>query len=512
MASLPTKGAAEHSGLAAPEQSGKTFFGHPRGLAVLFMTELWERFSFYGMRALLVLYLIAGGPDAKPGSQGGGLEMPEGSAIAIYSVYLAMVYLLALPGGWFGDRVWGPRKTVAVGAGVIMAGHLSLAVPGQAMFFVGLALVALGSGLLKANISTMVGHLYNGPDDPRRDGGFTIFYMGINLGAFVAPLVIGTVGQTVGWHLGFALAAVGMGLGLAVFLIGTRHLSPRSNVVPTPLPAQERNAWLVKGLIWCAIAAVFYGVVVGTGNFTLNWALVPITLLGLILPVAVLTRIKRDKELSDTEQSKVSGYLWFFVAAAVFWMIYDQGGSTLAAFAETKSADTVFGLGFPSSWFQSLNPLFVMALAPVFAWLWLWLSRKNREPNTVVKFAMAMFLVGGSFFVFVVPMAMASDGTKVSPMWLVSIYLIQTVGELCLSPVGLSVTTKMAPQKYAGQMMGVWFLAVTAGDCVTGLLSLAGVSLSGTGVIAAEAALAALAGFAVFMYRKKVTALMGDVH
>ncbi|MGG2462608.1 peptide MFS transporter [Streptomyces sp. RGM 3693] len=508
MASSLTKDAAQQG---TPVNGGKTFFGHPRGLATLFMTEMWERFSFYGMRALLILYLISGGPDAGSGSQGGGLAMKMTTASAIYAVYLAMVYLLAMPGGWFGDRVWGPRKTVAVAAGVIMVGHLTLAVPGQAMFFVGLALVAAGSGLLKANISTMVGHLYDGPQDPRRDGGFTVFYMGINLGAFAAPLVIGTVGQSVNWHLGFALAAVGMALGLVQFLIGTRHLSPKSSVVPKPLVAEERAMWLRKGLIWTAIAAVFYGVVIATGHFTLNWALIPISLLGLIIPISVLVRIKRDKDLSESEQTKVSGYIWFFVAAAVFWMIYDQGGSTMSAFADKKTNGDVLGFNFPSSWFQSVNPLWVMALAPVFAWLWMWLTRRGRETSTTVKFAMAMVIIGASFFVFIVPMGMATHGTKVSPMWLISIYMIQTIGELCLSPVGLSVTTKMAPAKYASQMMGVWFLAVTAGDCITSLLSIGGVDLSGIPVLALEAGLAVLAGVAVYAYRKKIVALMGDV-
>ncbi|MEU9702316.1 oligopeptide:H+ symporter [Streptomyces sp. NPDC047981] len=492
--------------------SGKTFLGHPRGLATLFFTEMWERFSYYGMRALLVLYLVSGGADAATGSQGGGLAMTAATATAIYSVYVSMVYLMAMPGGWFGDRVWGARKTVTIAGFVIMAGHASLAIPGQAMFFVGLALVAVGSGLLKANISTMVGHLYNGPDDPRRDGGFTLFYIGINLGAFVAPFAVGTLGEKVNWHLGFALAAVGMGLGLACFLAVTKSLSPKSSVVPNPLSAEERKSILVKVCVAVAAIAVFYGAVVAMGMYTLNWALVPITLAGLIIPVAVLVRIKRDKDLDKTEQSKMNGYIWFFVAAAVFWMIYDQGGSTLALFADSKTSDSLLGFSFPATWFQSLNPLFVMALAPVFAWLWLWLARKNQEPNTIVKFAMGLVLVGASFFVFVVPMGMAGDGTKVSPMWLVSIYMIQTIGELCLSPVGLSVTTKMAPQKYASQMMGVWFLAVTAGDCTTGLLSLAGVDLNGTGIIGMQAALAVLAGFAVFMYRKKVQGMMGSVH
>lgn len=508
MASSLTKDAAPQE---TPAPGGPTFFGHPRGLATLFMTEMWERFSFYGMKALLPLYLIAGGPAAEKGSQSGGLAMTSATAVAIYSIYMAMVYLLAMPGGWFGDRVWGPRKTVAIAAVIIMAGHLTLAIPGQATFFAGLGLVALGSGLLKANISTMVGHLYDGPDDPRRDGGFTVFYMGINIGAFAAPLAIGTVGQSYSWHLGFALAAVGMALGLVQFLLGTRHLSERSSVVPKPLTTAERNTTLRKGLMWLVAATVFYGVVVVTGHYTLNWALVPITVIGLVIPVGVLVRIKRDKELSAAEQSKMSGYIWFFVAAAVFWMIYDQGGSTMSIFGETKTRGSLLGFDFPSSWFQSVNPLFVMALAPVIAWGWIWLSKKNQEPSTTVKFAMGLFLIGASFVVFVVPMGLASDGTKVSPMWLVSIYMIQTIGELCLSPVGLSVTTKMAPAKYGSQMMGVWFLAVTAGDCTTSLLSIAGVDLNGGGIVGLEAALAILAGFAIWMYRKKVVALMGDV-
>ncbi|MFF4158504.1 peptide MFS transporter [Streptomyces sp. NPDC001678] len=511
MASSLTKDAAERE-KTSPASDGKTFFGHPFGLAPLFLTEMWERFSYYGMRALLVVYLISGGPDAKPGSQGGGLAMPEASSVAIYSIYVAMVYLLAMPGGWFGDRVWGPRKTVTIAASTIMAGHLLLAVPGKPTFFAGLALVAIGSGLLKSNISTMVGHLYDGPTDPRRDGGFTLFYIGINLGAFFAPLVIGTIGQEVNWHLGFGIAAAGMALGLLIFLWGTRHLDPKSSVVPTPLSAEERKSTLTKALIWLGVAAVFYGIVGGTGTFTLNWALVPITLLGLIIPITVLLRIKRDKDLSDTEQTKVSGYIWFFVAAAAFWMIFDQAGSTMSTFAEKKTADNVFGIGFPSTWFQSVNPLWVMALAPVFAWLWVFLARRNSEPSTTVKFAMAMVLIGASFFVFAVPMGMAGDGTKVSPAWLLMIYMIQTMGELCLSPVGLSLTTKMAPKKYASQMLGVWFLAVTAGDCTTGLLSIAGVDMNGTGTIVFQAALCTLAGVAVWMYRKRIIALMGDVH
>ncbi|MBT3164930.1 MFS transporter [Streptomyces sp. Vc74B-19] len=481
--------------------SEKTFFGHPRGLATLFMTEMWERFSYYGMRALLPLYLVAPG----------GLGLSAGTATAIYSVYLSLVYLLAMPGGWFGDRVWGPRKTVAVAGGIIMLGHLTLALPNSGTFYAGLGLVAIGSGLLKANISTMVGQLYKGPDDPRRDGGFTVFYMGINLGAFAAPLIIGTIGESVNWHLGFALAAVGMGLGVTQFLLGSRHLDAQSSLVPKPLSAEEKASTLRKAALWAGIAVVAYAILGFSGHYTLNWVLVPLTLLGVIIPVMVLARIKRDKDLDRTEQSKMSAYIWFFVAAAIFWMIYDQGGSTLSIFADSSAENSVLGWDFPVSWYQSVNPVLIMALAPVFAWIWLALNRRGKEPSTIVKFSSGLMLVGVSFFLFLAPLSIAEGGHKAAALWLVAIYFVQTVGELLLSPVGLSVTTKMAPAKYASQMMGVWFLAVTAGDATTGLLSIAGVDLNKTGIVALEATLAVVAGVAIWMYRNKVKSLMGDV-
>ncbi|MFF5483736.1 oligopeptide:H+ symporter, partial [Streptomyces sp. NPDC012935] len=391
-------------------------------------------------------------------------------------------------------------------------GHLTLALPWSGSFFAGLGLVAIGSGLLKANISTMVGHLYNGPEDPRRDGGFTIFYIGINLGAFAAPLVIGTIGENVNWHLGFALAALGMALGLAQFLLGSRHLSAKSDVVPTPLTAEQKAATLRKAFFWAAVAAVFYAIVGFSGVYTLNWLLVPITVAGLVIPVMVIGRMKRDKQLDRGEQSKLTAYIWFFVAAAVFWMIYDQGGSTVSLFAESSADNSVFGWEFPVSWYQSVNPVMIMALAPVFAWLWLALAKRGKEPSTASKFAMGLILVGASFFLFLAPLSIADGGHKAAALWLAGIYFVQTVGELMLSPVGLSVTTKMAPAKYASQMMGVWFLAVTAGDATTGLLSIAGVDLNKTGIVTLEATLAVVAGFAVWMYRKKVKELMGSVN
>ncbi|MEU5579874.1 MULTISPECIES: peptide MFS transporter [Streptomyces] len=498
MASSLTKDSASTPG---PE---KTFFGHPRGLATLFMTEMWERYSFYGMKALLPLYLIAPG----------GMNMSATTATAIYSVYMSMVYLLALPGGWMADRFWGPRKTVIIGASVVILGHITLALPNSASFFAGLALVALGSGLLKANISVMVGHLYDGPKDPRRDGGFTLFYIGINLGAFLAPLSIGTVGESVNWHLGFALAAAGMALGLAQFMLGSRHLSAQSSVISQPATPEQRASALRTGLIWLIVAAALYTLMGVTGNFA-DWALMPLIIAGLLIPIAVLARMKRDKELSQLEQSKLSGYIWFFVVAAVFWMIYDQNGSTLSIFGKTATTNNLLGFDFPTSWYQSLNPIFIMALAPVVASAWLWLNKRGKEPSTAVKFASSLTLIGISFAVFLIPLIdTANNGGRVSPMWLVAIYFIQTVGELCLSPVGLSLTTKMAPEKYSAQMMGVWFLAVTAGDSVTGLLTSPqlGIDLNNSGAVAVEAIIAVIAGFGIWTSRKKVKQLMGSVN
>lgn len=491
--------------------AGKGFRGHPRGLATLFMTEMWERFSFYGMRALLVFYLISGGhAGLEAHLPGGGLGMTLATATAVYSVYLAVVYLMTMPGGWFADRVWGARRTVAVGGVVIMIGHFVLAVPGATAFLIGLALVAVGSGLLKANVSAMVGHLYPQPGDPRRDGGFTLFYVGINVGGLLAPLVIGTVGETVSWALAFVLSGVGMALGLLQYLLGTRHLAQASSRVPHPLATDERRSLVYRTLAVLAVAVAFYATVAATGHYTLTWALLPLTVIGLAVPVTVLARMKRDRSLSRDEQAKLSGYIRLFLAAAVFWMIYDQAGSTLLAFAKTSAAATIGGFTVPGSWYQSLNPVFIIVLAPVFVWLWLRLARRRNQPTNAGKFSAGLLLIGVSFLVFLIPMALASGGARVSPWWLVLIFLVQTLGELSLSPVGLSATTRLAPRKYCSQMMGVWFLAVTAGDSVTGLLSMAHVNLADAGAVTVEGLVAVMAGLAIYLSRRSISRLMGS--
>jgi POT family proton-dependent oligopeptide transporter len=255
----------------------------------------------------------------------------------------------------------------------------------------------------------------------------------------------------------------------------------------------------------------FYGVVTFTGSFTINWVLWPLSLIGLALPVYYFARIRRDMELTADEKSKMTGFIWFFIAAALFWLIYDQSGSTLTVFASDHASSTLFGFNFPESWFQSLNPLFIMALAPVVALLWVKLGRRN--PTTAAKFSYGLVSIGLSFGVMMLAQAAASGGTKVSPMWLTMVYLIQTLGELCLSPVGLSVSTRLAPVKYSGQVMGLWFLAVTAGDCVAAIIQLViGNAFLSETAFAVQGALAALAGLAFLAYRRKVVGLMGDVH
>ncbi|MFE3762352.1 peptide MFS transporter [Streptomyces sp. NPDC059104] len=494
--------------LAGPA-SGKTCLGHPRGLATLFLTEMWERFSFYGMTALLVFYLISGGAaGAAAHLPGGGLGTSLATATAVYSVYSALVYLMTMPGGWIADRVWGARRTVAVGGAVITAGHFVLALPGMGGLMAGLALVAVGSGLLKANISAMVGHLYRDGDDARRNGGFTIFYLGINIGGLAAPLIVGTVGETVSWRLAFVISGVGMGLGLVQFLLGARHLSPEGDRVPHPLTRGERRTVGRRSLAVAVAAAAFYGAVVATGHYTLTWAMLPLTIAGLVIPVLVMVRMRRDRGLSRAERSRLGGYVWLFIGAAVFWMIYDQGGSTVLAFAKTNTAGQVAGFSVPGSWYQSLNPLFILALAPVFAWLWIRLAHRRREPSDPVKFSLGMIAIGASLLLFLPALAMASGGHKVTPLWLVAIYLVQTLGELTLSPVGLSATTRLAPQRYGSQMLGVWFLAVTAGDSVTGMLAMAHVDLSGFAAVAGEAAVALLAGLAIHRFRGRVNRLL----
>jgi POT family proton-dependent oligopeptide transporter len=472
--SRPVDPAIEHGTPTVPPSKMDTrFFGHPRGLSTLFFTEMWERFSYYGMRAILILFMTA--PLAT-----GGLGFDASVAGPIYALYTAMVYLVALPGGWFADRVIGQQRSVLAGGIIIMSGHISLAMEGMSFFFLGMFLVIFGTGLLKPNISTIVGQLYT-EEDNRRDAGFSIFYMGINLGAMIAPLVCGFLAQhpafhswlssngfdpARAWHWGFGAAAVGMFLGIVQYIFGRRNFYGAGAAPGDPLaPGGRRAAIVVAGILLFGVAALILGAgdgVVGAmpdRNKVVGWVLL---LTPLLFFVWLLTAGSRNTD----ERKRHLVIFVLFLGAAVFWSAFEQAGSTLNLFAQNDTAESFFGIRFPASWFQSANAAFIIMLAPVFAWLWVRLGR--RDPSSPAKFAFGLFFLALGFAILIPAAQLAGNGVRVSPMWLVAAYFLHTVGELCLSPVGLSAMTKLAPVRYAGLMLGVWFLASSVGNFIGG--------------------------------------------
>jgi proton-dependent oligopeptide transporter, POT family len=444
------------------------FFGHPRGLSVLFFTEMWERFSYYGMRALLLLYMVA------PLSEG-GLGFDTGTGGAIYGLYVSMVYMTTLPGGWIADRLIGPQRAVLYGGILIAAGHFSMAVPSLSMFYLGLLLIVLGTGLLKGNVSVIVGRLY-GAEDVRRDAGYSIFYMGINLGAFIAPLVCGYLGQQVDWHLGFAAAGIGMTLGLIQYsfgrkYLGTAGLHPADAGSPEAMVRQKRQAatWISGAVV--VIVAAALGIYTGMIPVTPTQLSDAAGVFLLVLTVAFFgwLYLSGGWTARERKQNYVIGVL--FLAAALFWSEFEQAGSTLNLFAERDTATSIAGWEFPSTWFQALNSLFIITLAPLFAWLWVSLGRRGKEPSSPAKFGVGLVLVAAGFVVLAVGAILAEQGVKVSPMWLVVTYLLHTLGELTLSPVGLSAMSKLAPVRIGGLIMGVWFLAASVGNYIGGRMA-----------------------------------------
>ena len=453
---------------------------HPKGLKVLFFTEMWERFSFYGMRALLSLYMIT--PAA-----GGGLGFSKSTATLIYGSYGMLIYLMSLPGGWMADRFLGYRRAVVTGGVILACGHLCLAFSPLPFFFGGLVLIIVGTGMLKTNCTTMVGMLYP-QGDARRDGGYSIYYMGINLGAFIAPLVCGYMGQDPafvrllqgaglatehGWHWGFAAAAVAMTLGLVQFKIQEHKLgevglhSAHQDETKEQL-AHEADPALRARLLPKAMAIFsFIGAVIVT-----------IAALGLFPPLvslplgalagAAFGYVNWDYvDLTGDEKKRLGaiGLLIFF--SMLFWAIFEQAGTTLTFFADEQTDCRLFGWAFPSSWFQSVNSLFIMVLAPVFAWGWTAMGTK--EPSSPSKFAIGVFCVGAGFLLLASPAKVfALTHSKASPLFLVVTYFIHTIGELSLSPVGLSATSKLAPDKFKSLMMGVFFLSISFGYKIGG--------------------------------------------
>lgn len=484
-----------------------TFFGHPWGLSTLFFTEMWERFSYYGMRALLILFMTASVAD-------GGLGWGVAKAGAIYGLYTSLVYLSNLPGGWIADRIMGHRRSVLVGGIVIAAGHFTIAVPGVATFYVGLLLIILGTGLLKPNISTMVGHLYEEGDE-RRDSGFTIFYMGINIGAFVAPLVTAFLGERIDWHYGFGAAGVGMVLGLIQYVWGGKFLGDAGRE-PTA-PAEEQDAARFQ-LRWSLAGVAVVGAILTAMHMAGVIELTAVKVsnaFGVILPLIVVgffAWLFLGGDWTETERKRLWAIVVLFLAASLFWSAFEQAGSTLNIFAEEHTARGLMGFELPAGWFQSLNPMYIILLAPVFSWLWLWLADRNREPSSPAKFSLGLVLLGAGFLVLFVGAASSAAGGGASPMWLVVTYFLHTTGELCLSPVGLSAMTKLAPARVAGLMMGVWFMATAVGNFIGGRVAGLLETLPPAQLFLAVAGITVTAGLLMAIAVKWIRGLMSGIH
>lgn len=441
------------------------FAAHPPALSGLYFTELWERFSYYGMRALLTLFMVA--PIAE-----GGLGFATEDAGRIYGNYTMAVYMLSIPGGFIADRFLGARQSVLIGGSTIALGHYALAIPSLMTFYLGLILIALGTGLFKPNISALVGALY-AKDDERRDAGFSIFYMGINIGAFIAPLVTGFLAQSatfkswlasagfdpaLSWHWGFAAAGVGMTFAMLAFVRTSRNLKTSPASAPPPIQS--------GGTAWRDTAAIIAGTLVLLG-LGLASDIEGFTALRWLFLVAPLCAIGVALWIGSEDARRVVAIAVLFIAAMIFWAIFEQAGTTVALFADRLTDTQLFGMAFPSSWFQSINPIFVILLAPVFAALWI--AFGARQPSAAVKFAIGLVFLSASFLLMV-PAAQLTAAGKVSPLWLAGLFFLQTVGELCLSPVGLAAMTRLAPAGATGLVLGIWFLAAAWGNKLAGVL------------------------------------------
>ncbi|GAB3747174.1 peptide MFS transporter [Spirosoma pomorum] len=442
--------------------------GHPTGLYVLFFTEMWERFSYYGMRAILLLFLID--------NVRGGMGMTTSEGAAIYGIYTASVYLLSLPGGWIADNLLGQRKSIWYGGLIIMLGHIILSFPSdKIVFYLGLAVVAMGTGLLKPNISTIVGELY--PEGgARRDAGFSIFYMGINLGSLLGITIVGYLGQKIGWHYGFGAAAVGMGLGIITFrTLGQRYLSQYGNEPRKDETSEATTSGGSKTLIGFMGAVVAILVVLQlTGVLDLTTAQGLAQAMGAIISLTALgyfAYILLAGGLDQVETKRVAVLFIFFLAAAVYWAGNEQQGSSLQIFADRHTDLEFFGWQIPSSWFQNLNSGFILLFSPVLAGLWIFLANRNINYSVPAKMATSLLLLGMAYVVMIFASELAVTGTRTSPLYLVFTYLLFTLGELFLSPVGLSSFTKLAPKRYASQLMGIWFVGSSLGNLVAGLFA-----------------------------------------
>ena len=441
-----------------------SFFGHPRGLATLFFTEFWERFSYYGMRALLVLFMT------DTARHGMGLDTE--TATAIYGLYTFGVYALALPGGWMADKIFGQRRAVLIGGIIIAAGHYTMAIPTDPSFFLGMFLIVLGTGLLKPNVSSVVGDLY--PEGgARRDAGFSIFYMGINFGALLGPLICGYLGEEINWHLGFGAAGIGMTFGLLQYVLGGKHMGAAGYLkgeAAKPASVKRATSQFIRGVMFIVVLSA---VIIGLSATDI----LPLTLVGfaqstgiivLVLAALYFIYVAFFACKDGVERARIGVIFLLFLGAAMFWSGFEQAGSSMNLFAENSTDRVIFGWEIPTTFLQSVNPLFIIILAPVMGMLWVRLGAYN--PSIPVKFGLGLVLLGAGFFVLAWGAQFIEAG-KVSPMWLVTTYFLHTVGELCLSPIGLSSITKLAPERLVSQMMGTWFVGAALGNLIAGLVA-----------------------------------------
>jgi len=472
------------------------FFGHPRGLSTLFFTEMWERFSYYGIRAILILYMTASVADH-------GMGLDVATAGALYGLFTSCVYVFSLPAGWISDRFLGQQRSVVIGGLLIAAGNFGLMVPGMGVFVLSLLTIAGGTGFLKTNCTTAVGALYR-QNDVRRDAGFSLYYVGINIGAGAAPLIVGYIGQRIEYRYGFGVAGVFMLAGLTQFII-TRGFLGGVGKVPAVVnnPSDKKILTIGVAVLLVAVVALFALQVpvgaVADGFSVLLLVAVVITFVGLLA----------SKDFTPVEKKRIQTVLVLFLASALFWSIFEQAGSTLNLFADRSTDNRIFGLEFPSSYFQSLNSIYIYALAPLLAWLWIKLG--DRDLSIPTKFSIGLFGAGGGFMVMMFAAIAASGGGKVSPAWLAACYFIHTIGELCLSPVGLSAMTKLAPERIAGFMMGVWFLSISAGNFLGGRLSSFYESLPLPSLFGYVGGFGIAVGLVLLAISRPITRLMGGV-
>ena len=440
------------------------FFGHPPGLQPLFMTEMWERMSYYGMRALLVLFMTTAMME-------GGLELTVASATAIYGLYTGAVYFMGLPGGWIADRLIGSQRAVWYGGVIIMCGHIVLAIPDQSTFFIGLILVVLGTGLLKPNITALVGQLY-GKEDSRRDSGYTIYYMGINIGAFIGYGVTGALAEGVGWHWGFGAAAVGMAIGLIQYRLTQHKLGDCGSAPITPMqPRSVQVSWLV-------ILAFLVVLTLTTAAALTGWLVIdPVSIATYV--VAIITSVFFIyffflfffSDLNQDEKKRMWAILLICFASACFWAGFEQAGSSLNLFGRDYTDRLIGSFEIPTTWFQSANSFFILILSPFFAALWVNLGKRMLDPSYAVKSAFGLIIMASGFLVMFAAAHVVASGMKAAPYWLIMTYFLHTVGELLLSPVALSAVSRLSPARLSGQMMGLFVLTYSIGSVIAGLFA-----------------------------------------